>query len=535
VTIPILPHPDPSGCTTLCSHAGSEHHSVLSSQSSAPESNGPKEACGVFGVYAPGEEVARLTFYGLYALQHRGQESAGIATADGSQLHIRTGMGLVAQVFEEDDLGYLPGHIAIGHTRYSTTGSSVVCNAQPVHVRGPGGELALGHNGNLVNAEQLRTEMEAQGHEFTTSTDSEVIARMLVSSPLSTAVGGTGGEAPDRKGLGNRSASPNGIEERLRDVMRRIQGAYTLVILTPTSLIAARDPLGNRPLCLGRLGEHWVVASETCALDHLGAAYEREVAPGEIVIVDRDGLRSLPGVEQVRDAFCIFEYTYFARPDSRIRDRRVYPIREAMGRELWHEHPVDADVVIGVPDSATAAAIGYARASGIPYAEGLMKNRYVGRTFIAPNQRLRDRRAALKYNPLREVLEGQRVIVVDDSIVRGTTTPHVMKLVRDAGAREIHVRVCVPPIRHPCYFGVDMATSQELIAAQKTVEEIRQHIGADSLAYLSVEGLLRATGMEGDSFCLACFTGDYPIPVQLSLDKYGLERSGALQLVGATE
>ncbi|MGH2584911.1 MAG: amidophosphoribosyltransferase, partial [Dehalococcoidia bacterium] len=379
----------------------------------------------MFGVYAPGEEVARLTFYGLYALQHRGQESAGIATADGSQLHVRTGMGLVAQVFEEDDLGYLPGHIAIGHTRYSTTGSSVVCNAQPIHVRGPGGELALGHNGNLVNADQIRAEMEAEGHEFTTGTDSEVIARMLVSSP----------EAD--------------LEERLSNVMRRISGAYTLVILTPTSLIAARDPLGNRPLCLGRLGEHWVVASETCALDHLGATYEREVAPGEIVIVDRDGLRSLPGVEPVRDAFCIFEYTYFARPDSLIRDRRVYPIREAMGRELWHEHPVDADVVIGVPDSATAAAIGYARASGIPYAEGLMKNRYVGRTFIAPNQRLRDRRAALKYNPLREVLEGQRVIVVDDSIVRGTTTPHVMKLVRDAGAREIHVRVCVPPIRHP--------------------------------------------------------------------------------------
>jgi amidophosphoribosyltransferase len=478
------------------------------------EDSGPKEACGVFGIYAPGEEVARLTFYGLYALQHRGQESAGIATSDGSALHICTGMGLVAQVFDEDDLGDLPGHIAIGHTRYSTTGSSVSCNAQPIHVRGPGGELALGHNGNLVNAEEIRREMEAEGHEFETSTDSEVIARLLVSSPART------------------------LEERLVQVMHRISGAYSLVILTPTSLIAARDPMGNRPLCLGRVGLNWAVASETCALDHLGAFYEREVKPGEIVIIDRDGMRSIQAIRPEREALCIFEYTYFARPDSRIRERRVYPIRETLGRELWHEHPADADVVIGVPDSATAAAIGYARASGIPYAEGLMKNRYVGRTFIAPDQRIRNRGAALKYNPLREVLEGQRVVVVDDSIVRATTTPHVLKLIRDAGAREVHVRVCVPPIRYPCYFGVDMATSKELIAAHKTVEEIRQHIGADSLGYLSLEGMVRATGMPRDSFCHACFSGQYPIPVQLSLDKYGLERPNVielerLQLVGA--
>jgi amidophosphoribosyltransferase len=501
-------HPDPSGCVTLCSHAASEHHSAPSTQDSAL-----KEACGVFGVYAPGEEVARLTFYGLYALQHRGQESAGIATSDGAEIHVRTGMGLVAQVFEEDDLGYLPGHIAIGHTRYSTTGSSRICNAQPIRVRGPGGELALGHNGNLVNADLIRAEMEAQGHRFQTSTDSEVIARLLVAS------------------------ADEPLEERLRDVMRRIEGAYSLVILTPTQLIAARDPMGNRPLALGRLGEHWVVASETCALDHLGAVYQREVEPGEIVIVDRHGLRSLRGDVDVKDALCIFEYTYFARPDSVIRDKRVYPIRVALGRELAREHPADGDVVIGIPDSATAAAIGYARESGIPYAEGLMKNRYVGRTFIAPDQRLRDRGAALKYNPLREVLEGQRVIVVDDSIVRGTTTPHVVKLLRDAGAREIHVRVCIPPIMHPCYFGVDMATTQELIAAQKSIEEIREHIGADSLSYLSIDGLVRATGMERNSFCLACFNGDYPIPVQLSLDKFGLERSNIIQLelVGAAD
>jgi len=490
-----------------------DSHSADNSRSSADDP-GLKEACGVFGVFAPGEEVARLTFYGLYALQHRGQESAGIATSDGSLLHVTTGMGLVSQVFDEDDLGQLPGYIAIGHTRYSTTGSSVSCNAQPIHVRGPGGEIALGHNGNLVNAELLRREMELQGHKFETGTDSEVIARMIVSAPAST------------------------MEERLSEVMRRLSGAYSLVILTPTTLIAARDPMGNRPLCLGRIGPHWVVASETCALDHLGAFYMREVAPGEVIVIDRDGMRSVQAIRPEREALCIFEYTYFARPDSRIRERRIYPIREQLGRELWREHPADADVVIGIPDSATAAAIGYARESGIPYAEGLMKNRYVGRTFIAPDQRLRERRAALKYNPLREVLEGQRVAVVDDSIVRGTTTPHVVKLIRDAGAREVHMRVCVPPIRHPCYFGVDMATTQELIAAQKSIEEIRAHIGADSLGYLSLDGLIRATDMPGGSFCHACFSGQYPIPVQLSLDKFGLERTldvVPLELVGVAE
>jgi len=466
------------------------------------------EACGVFGIYAPGEEVARLTFYGLYALQHRGQESAGIATSDGLMLHVRTGMGLVAQVFEEDDLHHLPGQIAIGHTRYSTTGGSRICNAQPIHVHGSAGELALGHNGNLVNAEQIRLEMEAQGHEFETSTDSEVIAKMLSTSSAGT------------------------LEDRLREVVRRVEGAYSLVILTPTSLIAVRDPMGNRPLCLGRIGEGWVVASETCALDNLGARYVREVDPGEIIIVDRNGLRSIPVPERhVRDAFCIFELIYFARPDSIIRDKRVYPIRMAMGRELAREHPVDADVVIGVPDSATAAAIGYARASGIPYDEGLIKNRYVGRTFIAPDQRIREAGVQLKFNPIREMLEGKRVVVVDDSIVRGTTTPHVVKLLREAGAREVHMRICAPQITDPCYFGVDMATTRELIGAHMDVEAVRRHIGADSLGHLSMEGLIRATGMAAESFCLACFTGDYPIPVQLSLDKFGLERTREPQLV----
>ena len=470
--------------------------------------DGGKEACGVFGVYAPGEDVARITFYGLYALQHRGQESAGIATADGGALHGRTGMGLVAQVFDESDLGFLPGHIAIGHTRYSTTGSSRICNAQPLHVNGASGKIALGHNGNLINAEFLRAELEAEGVTFSSGTDSEVIARLLIASP-----------EPD-------------WESRLRAVMRRLEGAYCLVILTPTSLIAARDPLGNHPLCLGRIGDGWVVASETCALDHLGAPFVREVQPGEVVTIDRTGVRSFQAVESRREALCIFEYIYFARPDSIIRGERVYPIRMAMGRELAREYPVDADVVIGVPDSATAAAIGYARASGIPYAEGLMKNRYVGRTFIQPDQRIREAGVHLKFNPMREILEGQRVVVVDDSIVRGTTTPRVVRLLRQAGAREVHMRVCAPPIRHPCYFGVDMASRSELIAAQKSVAEIERHIEADSLGYLSLEGLLRAVDMPGEGFCLACFTGSYPIPVQPSLDKLGLERPAQLVQLG---
>ncbi len=468
--------------------------------------DGGKEACGIFGVFAPGEDVARLTFYGLYALQHRGQESAGIATADGERLYLRTGMGLVAQVFDEADLSLLPGSIAVGHTRYSTTGSSRVVNAQPIRVRGVHGELALAHNGNLVNAALLRPELEAQGISFRSSTDSEVIAHLLVNA-----------EGPD-------------WERRMAAVMRRIEGSYCLAVLTPTALIAARDPMGNHPLCLGRIGEGWTVASETCALDHLGARFVREVQPGEVVVIDRDGLRSLQAIESPREALCIFEYIYFARPDSIIRGERIYPIRMAMGRELAREHPVDADVVIGVPDSATAAAIGYARESGIPYVEGLMKNRYVGRTFIQPDQRIREAGVHLKFNPVSELLAGQRVVVVDDSIVRGTTTPRVVQMLRQAGAREVHMRICAPPIRHPCYFGVDMASRAELIAAQKSVAEIERHINADSLGYLSLEGLLRAVGMPGESFCLACFTGEYPIPIPLALDKLSLERVPLVQL-----
>ncbi|MBI4298501.1 MAG: amidophosphoribosyltransferase, partial [Chloroflexi bacterium] len=441
-------------------------------------------------------------FFGLYALQHRGQESAGIATADGDRIRLHSAMGLVGQAFREDDLERLTGHIAIGHTRYSTTGSSHIYNAQPILSRGPDIELALGHNGNVINAVELKSELAEWGCNFSSSTDSEIIAHLLSNAPAKT--------WPERANYG----------------MRRLQGAYSLVILTKDSLIGMRDPLGVRPLCLGKLNGGWVIASESCALDHIGADYLREIEPGETVIINGDGIKSTlwKGTDS-RKALCIFEFIYFSRPDSILDDKLIYTVRMAMGAQLAREHPVDADLVIGVPDSATAAAVGYSQESDIPFGEGLLKNRYVGRTFIEPDQRLRELGVRLKFNPLREVLEGKRVVVVDDSIVRGTTTPRVVSLVKKAGAQEVHLRICAPPIISPCYFGVDMATKKELIAANNTVPEIREFLGADSLGYLSVQGLLKATGLPPDNFCTACFTGKYPIPVQLKLglDKLYLE------------
>ncbi len=458
-----------------------------------------REACGVFGVCSPGEDVARVTFFGLYALQHRGQESAGIATSTGRSLHVRTGMGLVSQVFTEDDLSYLPGSLAIGHTRYSTTGASRPDNAQPIQVEGPNGPLAMAHNGNIVNAQVLRDDLAEQGVVFRTGTDTEVVAHLLARAPGQT------------------------WEERFGYLMRRVQGAYSLVVLTKDAVMACRDPMGNRPLSLGKFNGGWVVASETCAFDHLGARFLREVEPGELVILDREGVRSAKVGDGRPEAFCIFEYIYFARPDSVIKNKLIYPVRMNLGRQLAREHPADADVVMGVPDSATAAAIGYAQESGIPFVEGLVKNRYVGRTFIQPDQRIREIGVHLKFNPLREVLDGKRIVLVDDSIVRGTTTPRVIQMLRRAGAREVHMRITAPPITHPCFFGIDMGTRWELIAAQKPVEEIRRHIGADSLGYLSVEGLLAAVGLPRDAFCLACFTGEYPMPVPLQMDKLAME------------
>jgi len=469
------------------------------------------ESCGIFGIYAPGVDVARITFFGLYALQHRGQESAGIATADGKKIYVHTSMGLVSQAFTEDELSQLHGHIAIGHTRYSTTGSSRASNAQPILLEANSATIALAHNGNIVNAKFLREELCQLGYSFASTTDSEIIANLIMSST-------------ERKPV-----------DKIKYAMRRLQGAYSLVILTKDKLIGVRDPMGVRPLCLGTIDGGWVIASESCAFGHVGAQFIREIEPGEIVVINKHGVRSFTE-ESTRKALCIFEYIYFARPDSVIQGKLLYPARQAMGKILAREHPVESDLVMGVPDSATAAGIGYAVASGIPYCEGLIKNRYVGRTFIEPDQRLRDLGVKLKFNPLSETIIGKRLIVVDDSIVRGTTTPKVVAMLKRAGAKEVHLRICAPPIRHPCFFGVDMATRWELIAAQKTIPEIRDAIGADSLGYISIDGLVESVGLPKDIFCLACFTGEYPIPVQLEMDKLALEAipSGSLSELGGS-
>ena len=461
----------------------------------------PREECGVVGVYVPGAEASRVTFFGLFALQHRGQESAGIAASDGERINLHTDMGLVTQIFRERDFYPLAGELAIGHTRYSTTGTSQLCNAQPLLVEGRAGRLALAHNGNIINAVQLKVQLQGQWDcKFASTTDSEVMAYQLVNAP------------------------GDSWEERVFYCMRTLEGAYSLVALTEDTLIAARDPLGIRPLCMGKLDGGWVIASESCALDHLGADYLRDIKPGEVVVIDRNGVRSaVRSNNPERRAMCIFEHIYFARPDSVLDGILVYSARQEMGAQLAREHPVDADLVVGIPDSSTAAAVGYARESGIPYSDGLIKNRYVGRTFIEPEQRLRDLGVRQKFNPLTEVIKGQRLVVVDDSIVRGTTTPHVIRVLRRAGAKEIHIRVCAPPIKYPCYMGVDMADQDELIAANKTVEEIRELTGADSLGFLSITRLLEVTKGEHGGFCDACFTGNYPVPVQLQLGKLVLE------------
>ena len=457
-----------------------------------------RESCGVFGVYASGINVAQTVFFALFALQHRGQESAGIAVTDGDGIKLHTNMGLVSQAFTENDLALLKGYIGIGHNRYSTTGSSRPVNAQPIIAKADGLTIALAHNGNILNFELLRDELQQRGYHFHTSSDSEIIANLILASP------------------------GQNWEKKIEYAMHRLQGAYSLVILTEDKLIGVRDSLGVRPLCLGTIDNGWSIASESCALDHIGAQFVREVEPGEIVIIDSQGMKSFKK-KNAKKALCIFEYIYFARPDSIIEGKLLYPIREAMGRRLAEEYPVDADFVMGVPDSATASGIGYSNLSAIPYCEGLLKNRYVGRTFIEPDQRMRELGVQLKFNPLSRIIAGKKLIVVDDSIVRGTTTPHVVSLLKKAGAAEIHLRICAPPIRYPCFFGVDMAARWQLIAARKTVPEIREYLGVDSLGYLSLDGLIRAVGLSRDIFCLACFTGAYPIPVQIEMDKLALE------------
>ena len=459
-----------------------------------------REACGVFGVYAPDEDIARLTFFALFALQHRGQESAGIATTNGKKIQVYADMGLVSQVFSEASLANLVGHIGIGHNRYSTTGSSQKCNVQPIIVGKGAGAIAVAHNGNVINAKLLQEELCNQGFTFSTSTDTEVIANLILASP-------------GKKWV-----------DKIRYAAHRLQGAFSLTVMTVDTLFGVRDPIGVRPLCLGTINGGWVIASETCALDHIGADFLREIEPGEIVAIDANGLNSYREETEI-SGLCIFEYIYFARPDSVINGRLLYQARQAMGEMLAQEHPVEADMVMGVPDSATAAATGYSRYSQIPLCEGLIKNRYVGRTFIEPDQRIRDLGVKLKFNPLPQVLDGKRVVVVDDSIVRGTTTPKVVKMLKKAGAKEVHMRICAPPIRFPCFFGVDMATRWELIAAQKSIPEIRNFIDADSLGYMSVSGLIKAVALPRKIFCLACFTGDYPIPVQIEMDKMVLENN----------
>ena len=464
----------------------------------------PNEECGVIGVFTPEGEASRLAFFGLFALQHRGQESAGIAAANGENVVVHADMGLVTQIFREPDFYPLVGDMAIGHTRYSTSGSSELCNAQPLLVEGEHGQLAVANNGNIINALQLKEQLQDEWNcTFTSTTDTEVIAQMLAH-----AVGAT-------------------WEERVFQCMRQLEGAYSIVIQTKDTMIAARDPLGIRPLCLGKLNGGWIVASESCALDHLGAEYLREVDPGEVIIVDSNGLHTATWSGGTgRRALCVFELIYFARPDSIMDGQLVHSARQQLGAQLAKEHPVEADLVIGIPDSSTAAAVGYAQESGIPYSEGLIKNRYVGRTFIEPEQRLRDLGVRQKFNPLVEVIQGKRLVVVDDSIVRGTTTPHVVNLLRKGGAKEVHMRVCAPPIKHPCFMGVDMASRDELLAANNTLEQIREIVGADSLGYLTVEGLMKVVGGTNGGFCDACFTGNYPVPIQLELSKFALEHTG---------
>ena len=464
-----------------------------------------REACGVFGLYAPGEDVARLTYFALFALQHRGQESAGIAVSDGGAVEVFREMGLVSQVFDEEVLASLNGDLAIGHTRYSTTGSTSLANAQPMVAEWSGGKIALAHNGNLVNAVGLRKELESEGETFAASSDSEVMLRMV---------------AREAERLGS-------VEAAVAECMPRWTGAYAVTILTEGAVIAARDPYGVRPLCLGRLnGDAIVFASESCALNVIGAELVREVEPGEMMVADKDGLRERHVLSAPRQALCVFEYIYLARPDSKIGGRLVHEVRKRLGAQLAEDHPVEADVVIPVPDTGWPAAIGFAERSGLPFGEGLIKNRYIARTFIQPDQRLRDLGVRIKLNPLREAIVGRRVVMVDDSIVRGTTKKGIIGLIRDAGAKEVHVRITAPPYSWPCYYGIDTSNRSELIAARlESEEEIRKEIGSDSLGYQSVAGMLKALGVPRRKLCLACFTGEYPIamPRDVKLSKLDLE------------
>jgi amidophosphoribosyltransferase len=475
--------------------------------------DGPRDECGVFGLFAPGHEVARLSYFGLYALQHRGQESAGIAAADvGGHIITRRELGLVNQVFSENDLRTLSGDLAIGHVRYSTTGSNAWENSQPVQrsegTNGSRREVALAHNGNLINAIELHEELLERGVSFSSTSDSEIIAAMIATHPAGS------------------------VEDAIAEVLPRLRGAFSIVAMTKDRVVAFRDPHGLRPLAIGVLdgdsdgngGPRYVVASESCAFDIIGARFLRDVEPGEVVTLGEEGLQSRMVMPGGRRAFCVFEYIYFARPDSRMNEKVLQVARGRMGEILWREAPVEADLVIAVPDSGNAAARGLARAAGLPQDDGFVKNRYVARTFIQPGQELRKHGLRLKFNPLPEVVEGKRLVVVDDSIVRGNTTRQIVQMLRDSGAAEVHLRISAPPIKHPCHYGIDMSTREEMIAHERTTEQVAAELGCDSLHYLSMEGVYEAVGASAESHCDACFTGRYPLAgSDEAAGKYSLE------------
>ncbi|MCW3034522.1 MAG: amidophosphoribosyltransferase [Solirubrobacteraceae bacterium] len=475
---------------------------------------GPRDECGVFGLYAPGHEVARLSYFALYALQHRGQESAGIAAADrGGHIITRRELGLVNQVFSENDLRTLAGELAIGHVRYSTTGSNAWENSQPVQrsegTNGSRREVALAHNGNLINALELHEELLANGVSFSSTSDSEIIAAMIATNPA------------------------EHVEDAIAEVLPRLRGAFSIVAMTKDRIVAFRDPHGLRPLAIGVLdsaeddgevGPRYCVASESCAFDIIGARYLRDVEPGEVVTLGEHGLDSRMVAPDQRRAFCVFEYIYFARPDSRMNDQVLQVARGRMGEILWREAPVEADMVIAVPDSGNAAARGLARAAGLPQDDGFVKNRYVARTFIQPGQELRKHGLRLKFNPLPEVIEGKRLVVVDDSIVRGNTTRQIVQMLRDSGAAEVHMRISAPPIKHPCHYGIDMSTREEMIAHNRTTEQVAAELGCDSLHYLSLGGVYEAVRGSRETHCDACFTGHYPLAgTDEAGGKYALE------------
>jgi len=461
--------------------------------------DGLKEYCGLFGIYGH-KDAARLTYLGLYSLQHRGQESAGIVVSDEKDVKQYKGMGLVSDVFHEDNLKPLTGNLAIGHVRYSTMGSSILKNAQPFLVEYANDSLAVGHNGNLVNASELRAKLEKEGAIFQTTMDSEIILHLVAHS------------------------KKKKFNDKLVDALLPLRGAYSLVLLTKDQIIAVRDPNGFRPLSLGQIDGAWVVTSETCALDLMQARYVREIEPGEIVFINKRGIRSLSPFPKARHAFCIFEYIYFARPDSNIFGQSVYLTRKRLGERLAKEYPAKVDMVLPIPDSGTCAGLGYANESGIPFELAVIRNHYVGRTFIQPLQQIRDFGVKVKLNPVKEVLKGKRVVIIEDSIVRGTTSKARVKTLRDAGAKEVHMRVSCPPLRHPCYYGIDFPTKEELIASSRTVEQIRDYVGLDSLEYLSLEGMLASMPLPKKEFCTCCFTGDYPVPVHEKISKQALEK-----------